>query len=153
MSKVPYTNQTDVVQHIGPCTVWPGQTREIEESMLPGAKKEESFEPEKKQSEVIAEMLAHKVPEVVEIIPSLSDSELDKIEEAEKASANRTGVLSEISSERLARVDVAQRAHEYAESIAEYDLETLKEELESVPDEGFKGIVQEAIEKLTQSDD
>jgi len=148
MSKVAYTNKTDGIQHIGPCTVWPGQTREVDERDLPITEGNESpVPPVNDQSTIITEMLGQTIPKISELLPSQSDELLDALELAEQAGEARKGVLADITAERLSRADAAKSAEEYAQLIADYTLEDLQAELKNTNDEGLKGILQAEIEK------
>ncbi len=104
--KVPYSNTTDKIQHIGPTTVMPGQTREIEErdllaftdATLPGKDDDEADAP---LSELSA-FLQQPVKAIADALPGMSAGELDLLEAEESAAEKpRKGVLAAIAEARL----------------------------------------------------
>lgn len=145
MAKVPYTNHSKVTQHIGPCSIAPNETREVEETHLPIQKAREE-QPPVTLEEAIQAILAHTIPEIDEVLPTLEDSDLDTLESMEKAGKNRDGVLKAVAAERLSRADAVHQVEEYRELLASMDVEELKGEVDRVQDEGLRSLIQEELE-------
>ncbi len=106
MAKKPYTNETDSIQHIGTVTLWPGETREVEETLIPGqtAHQESPQEPDP-----LVLLIQGNAPEVIAALPTLDDEQLSLLDEMERAAEKpRKGVLQAIAEEKLTRADRAQ---------------------------------------------
>lgn len=105
--KKPYTNKTDHIQHIGSVTLFPGDTREVEEIHLKGHKldagsgKEKSTAPE---ISVVAQIRADSIKKIAKQLPDFTIETINDLEAAEKADDKpRTGLLNAITEERLRR--------------------------------------------------
>lgn len=99
MIKVPKTNDTDRVMHVGPYRILPGETRMVDASLL-------DPEPVEKQADVVVnehvELLKGKVADVVAALPGKTIEQLAELEGLENASAKpRAGVLQAIAAEKL----------------------------------------------------
>lgn len=101
--KVPYTNDTDQFSHIGPVTIAPHMTRDVEESHIPGYKKPgKVVEPE---PDPFADLLEHNVQTVVASLGTMELADIEKLGEMEQTGAARKGVLSAIAEELLKRAE------------------------------------------------
>lgn len=129
MKKVPYTNTTESIQHKGPYMIMPGATREIESVYL-DAKQED--EPVKVAANPVALLLAGNVAAVLAGLAALSVDELDGLELAEQAGANRKGVLTGVAQERLRRADFSSRRDALMAVIESADVEVLQQQRELV---------------------
>jgi len=101
MCEIPYTNTKDHVVHIGTKAVRPGETRMVDESMLPDAHKRGGEAPPEPEQTLID----RPVKEIAEALPNLSDAELDELLAAEEAGKTRKSLLEAIARERLRRAE------------------------------------------------
>ena len=104
MKQKPYTNSTNNYLTIGSTLIAPGQTRMVDERLIPGfCRSSDRNEPvpEKTRLQQIAEQ---NVPEVVEELPNLSLEELDQL----AAMDGRVGVQKGIANEKLERAKAVQ---------------------------------------------
>jgi len=87
-----------------------GETKHFPAHHVPGHLRPVETEPEQQAADdPIAEILSHKVGEVVEMLPALSGDELAAIDQAEQmAERPRKGVLEAIAAEMLRRAEAAQ---------------------------------------------
>lgn len=106
MSKVWYTNETNKFLHIGSVTIPPNETREVDESLLPGQKPKAEEAKTPVPPDAIAELLKKKVADVVAALHELSDDDLTKAAEQEQAGQNRKSVVEAIAAEQLRRAQV-----------------------------------------------
>lgn len=107
MAKIAYTNTGNTVAHVGGKSIPPGETREVEESMLPSftTAPTKSAKPEP-EANPLAEILAHSVKDITALLPAMSDGELAALGEAEQLAAKpRTTLLGAIAEVMLARAD------------------------------------------------
>lgn len=108
MAKKPYTNNTNRIQHVGTVTVFPGSTREVEETLIPDFKPQTQAEQEPSEDEVRAEILEHTLSELEDILPKMNNEELDALAKAEAEGKNRKGVLEQIQEIKLDRASENQ---------------------------------------------
>lgn len=101
MRKVPYYNPTDKTQHLGPVSVRPHSTREVDPRDIPGYKPGAAERPA--PADPTLELLDNSIKDIAERLPDLSDEELDSLEEAEINGKTRKGLLEAITEERLNR--------------------------------------------------
>lgn len=99
--KTPYFNNTDKFVHIGPVTIPPFGTRDVDATHVPGYKPAGADTPE--VADELAELLKQSVGKVAEALPSLSLADLDRLGEMEQTGKNRTTLLSAIAEETLNR--------------------------------------------------
>ena len=102
MNKVAFTNHGETIKHLGPVTVWPGETREVDPRDLPNFK----AAPVEAVADVdpIAETLKGTIKEINAALTAQSDAELDALESAEMDQPKpRAGVVDAIAAERLRR--------------------------------------------------
>jgi len=107
MAKVAYTNKTDKIQHIGNVTLWPGDTREVDEMLISVPRK---AEPEPKPDALLA-LLDNNVPVIVDAItarddngkPTLTDTELVRLKAAEEGGNTRSTLMKAFAEEELRR--------------------------------------------------
>jgi hypothetical protein len=99
--KIPYTNITNKIQHIGSVTLFPGQCREIEERYLPKNPAPESI---LAPDSTIQTLLKSSVGDVVSALPNLSAEHLDEVEAGESGKEKpRSTLMKAIAEERLRR--------------------------------------------------
>ena len=111
MNKVPYTNNTDRIQHIGPITVWPGNTREVDPRDLPGALPAETKAPTPPESPaaILRAKSAKEIDEAVKArgeggAPLVADEVLAELITLEQGSEKpRKGLLGVLEAETLER--------------------------------------------------
>ncbi len=107
MAKKPHTNNTNQIQHIGTVTLWPGETREVEETLIPDHRPAPSAPAP--EPDALAALIERNAPEVIAALPALDDDELALLDEMERAAEKpRKGVLQAIAEEQLLRADRAQ---------------------------------------------
>lgn len=116
--KVPYHNDTDKFVHIGPVTIAPGATRDVEDSHIPGHKPAADTAPEA-AADPLALLSAGKVADIIAQIPSLSDADLDRLGEMEQVGKNRTTLLSAIAEALLHRAAMSDMLAKVAALSAE----------------------------------
>ncbi len=108
MKKFPFTNSSDKIVHLGPVTIWPGQTREVDPRDLPNAetakaKPVDDNAPQLSELEKAAmAIVSKKVADVVMALPDLSDEMLVLVEQAD-AKNSRVGVIKALAEEKLVR--------------------------------------------------
>jgi len=105
VKKIPYTNNSKKIQHIGPCTIWPGQTREVDESYLDVSTENPDADFKKTDlSKNIEDILKLSVANLTKALPSLSPEDLDAVDTGEKSKNKpRIGVVNAIAVERVNR--------------------------------------------------
>lgn len=101
--KIPYHNETDKHVHIGPVTISPGQTRDVEDSHVPGYKKAESKPAETGNADPLAELLKRTVKDVTAELSGMSTADVERLGELEQLGQQRKGILSAISDLLLTR--------------------------------------------------
>lgn len=94
--KVPYSNETSGFVHIGPVTIAPGATRDVEQSHIPGYKPAEEA-PAPPVDDPLAVLLSHSIPTVIAGLDGLSRDQLEKLGELEQKGQARKGVLGPIA--------------------------------------------------------
>jgi len=105
MAMKPWTNTGETPVHIGGKLIGPGETRDVEETLIP------DYAPAAREpdlSDPVLEILDHKVAEIAGILPQLSDEELRQVEQAEQDGKTRKGVMEAIAEEWLRRASGAQ---------------------------------------------
>lgn len=111
--KVPHTNETPNFQHVGGVTIPPGETRDVDASLLPGHVPE-TAEPNAEPQDHIAELLKGSVKAVIAEFESMFDEELEHMAKLEAAGQNRKSMVEAIVAEQLRRAteqaDKAARA-------------------------------------------
>lgn len=108
MAKKPYTNTTDRIQHVGTVTLFPNTTREVEETLIPSFKARPAQPDENTGDDVLVEILDHTVADLEDVLPTLTNDELDVLADAEEAGKNRKTVLEQIQSIKLDRASENQ---------------------------------------------
>lgn len=153
--KKPITNTTDKIMHVGGCTIWPGQTREVEETLHPDYRPEPAPEVAPDPYEDLLALLDGNVSEVREGLSALADDELtvlEGLESEEQGGKGRKGVFEAIAEERLARAAAAD-IEAFSESLAGLDEAALLDVLDQVGgDMDRQQIVQDALDKLSPGD-
>lgn len=149
MSKVPFHNDTDKIKHVGPVTLFPGDTREVEETDIPDFKAPEAGG-ESKQDPLLM-ILEGKAPEVIDVLPDLTPGELDALQLAEQAGKSRKGVLEAIAEEFLVRANAAKEAEEFAALIADMSDDDLDKQRELMAgDDGMLALIDAEIAKRAE---
>lgn len=102
--RIPVTNNTDTMLHIGGKVIRPGETRDVDESLVPDELKPVAAQAatDAPEDPVLA-LLDGSVKEIAEALAGLSDADIDALEAAEEAGKTRKGVLAAIAEQRLAR--------------------------------------------------
>ena len=156
MAKKPCTNTTDQIMHVGNTTIWPGQTREVDETLLPDYAAPDTDDAAPDPDADLKALLEGNVGEVREALPAFTDDELDSLEALESEDAGgkgRKGVLEAIAEARLQRaVDADLDA--FKESLQDLDEEALLAKLDEVGgDVDRQNLVQAAVEALDTAGD
>ncbi len=151
--KVPYTNTTDHIIHIGPKTIWPGSTRDVDEDHIPDKERPKPTIAEELEESPLAEILEQNVPAIVDVLGALSDAELDELELLENGSDKpRKGLINAIMEERLSRASAAQEVKAFAEMIEAMGDDELAEQIElHAGDDTLVGLVRAEIDRRKQS--
>jgi hypothetical protein len=109
--KVPYTNETNKHLHIGPVTIAPGHTRDVEESHIPGYKPKDAKQESAPIVDLMTELLKKSVKDITAELPFLSTAYIERLGELEqKEDQPRKTLLSAISEEILNRAADEQLA-------------------------------------------
>ncbi|MDH5633616.1 MAG: hypothetical protein OEZ10_11550 [Gammaproteobacteria bacterium] len=113
MPKVSFTNKTDKPISVGPVTVFPGKTREVEQNHLHGQPGYQA--PEKPAEDAapspVLELLDGNIKDIAAAIqardengkPVISDDDLAALKSAEQDGNTRKGVMEAIAAEELLR--------------------------------------------------
>jgi len=104
----PYTNASDRPISIGGKRIAPGQTRSVEETLIPGWERP-GLEP-KAPSDPVLELLDNSVKDIVPRLPELSDDEFDRIRQAEADGKSRKSLAEAFGEETLRRAELAAAA-------------------------------------------
>lgn len=104
MNKVSYTNETSNFKHVGGVTIPPGETRDVDPSLLPG------FEPEGKAPEAppvdpIADLLKNNVKDISAELVHLSDEDLAHATSLEQDGQKRKSLIEAMTAENLRRAN------------------------------------------------
>ena len=153
MAKIPYTNNTKKIQHIGSVMLFPGDSREVEETHLPDFKSHAPAAPPEEDTALAAllELLDRSVPEIEGALPSFSLEELETLEQAEQNGKTRKTLIEAIAEERLSRASQTQEAAEYMALLASMSEEELTDQLALCEgDEGKLALVNAEIDKRSQ---
>jgi len=121
VKKIPYTNNSKSIQHIGNKTIWPGQTREVDKSLLdlPGKDKAKNTDL-KPVSNSIKDILKLSVSDFSAALPSLSTEDLDAVEAGEKAkSTPRVGAVNAVAAEKLTRASQSVEGDKSADEFSD----------------------------------
>ena len=153
MAKIPYTNNTNKIQHIGTVMLFPGDSREVEETHLPDYKGHAPAQAPEEDTALAAllALLDQSVPEIEQALPSLSLEELETLEQAEQNGKTRKTLIEAIAEERLSRASQTQEAAEYMALLASMSEEELTDQLALCEgDEGKVALVNAEIDKRSQ---
>lgn len=99
MAIVAFTNNTKKTAHIGTKSIPAGETREVDETLLPITQPREQVE--QKPANPLTELLTGNVQDVLSKLDEYTADELGAIEQLETAGANRKGVLEGIANQLL----------------------------------------------------
>lgn len=102
MSIVSHTNDTRNFMHVGAVTIPPGETRDVDASLLPGYKPEGGA-PDAAPVDPLAKLLAGAVKNVVGELPNLSVEDLARALELEQDGQARKSMIEAITVETLRR--------------------------------------------------
>lgn len=148
MGMVPFTNAGSTVVHVGNKTIWPGQTREVDETLLKDYKAKAPVDVEPNATVIITGLLALSVKDIIAALPGLSDDDLALAEQLESAKDDpRSTALEAIHKEKLHRAKAAQEAAEFVVLLADMDDEELAAQLDTGLDDGLAALVQAEIDK------
>lgn len=130
--KVPYHNDTDKHVHIGPVTIAPRQTRDVEETHIPDYKAKQEA-PADAPADPLAELLKGSVKKITVSLDAMSTADIEALGALEqKAESPRTTLLSAIGElllTRAAQADMLAKVaalsdEELAEALAVASAET-----------------------------
>lgn len=147
MKKIPYTNHTDSIQHIGNKTIWPGQTREVDESHIitPDANNNSQPEASAKVNSV-EDVVALSVSELKKTLQLLSNEDLDAVFTAENEKEKpRSGAINAIAAEQISRASqsvgsvTSDRMDEFAKIVAQMDDDELADQ--SFPEGSAESVI------------
>jgi hypothetical protein len=112
MEKVSHTNETQKFMHVGSVTIPPGETRDVDPSLLDGYVAPSAEKPAE-QINPLVELLAGNAKSVVSQLQDLSDEDLIKVDAMEQDGNKRKTVVEAIAAETLRR---AQNASQLSQS-------------------------------------
>ncbi|AUH51230.1 hypothetical protein CXB49_10615 [Chromobacterium sp. ATCC 53434] len=98
--KIPYYNDTEHYKTVGTMLVPPGETREVDASMLPDYAAADLALDEDAPVHIVDALLAGPFSELLSAIPVLAREDLEQLGEREQAEGRRKDVLAAVS-ERL----------------------------------------------------
>lgn len=162
MKPVAFTNDTDKTIPIGSKSVRPGETREVDPSMIPEKwkKKAHGLEAKKEDSKPelnpILLILDGTVADVLQAISEKKDDgsykyltdDLAALEQAEQAGNTRKGVIEGLSEERLSRANAVQEIETFVKELSEMSDPDVKAARELHAEEpGMLALVQAEIDK------
>lgn len=101
MKTVHYTNTGKNNVHIGLKRIQPGETREVDASLLDNVQTGE--DPQEEQQDEISIMLDASVPEIIEAMQALSAEDYSRMKQAEVIGKQRKGLLDTFAEEDLRR--------------------------------------------------
>lgn len=136
--QVPYTNDKPHTVHIGGKMIRPGQTRDVDASLVQSAPPAEPTAPPDPYAH-IREILGHKVGEISAMLKSLSDEDLAHVERLEGDAKNpRKGVLQAVNELQLERAkergsDGAGDGSGDGSGDAHQDFQKFRAELQELP--------------------
>lgn len=97
-----YTNNTDHNMHIGGKTILPGESREVDETQIPGFGVSEGDPDPDMPSNPLEELLQGNIASVSAVLITLTADQLDELESLEgNAEKPRKGVLDAINARQL----------------------------------------------------
>jgi len=129
MKKVPFTNNGKTVRHIGGKSIWPGDTRSINEYDHPDYKAEKPAEPEQPS---LLSVLNGSVKSIVPLLPDFSDSELAELRAAETSGEKRKSLIDAMDKEVLRREEHARLSGELSAVLGDDDVQALMSAREKV---------------------
>lgn len=107
MATVPYTNPKKHTVHINGKAIAPGDTRDVEETMIPGyrpppkAQAEETADP-------VAELYGQTVADIIAQLPDLPDEDLKRLAQIEGGKDKpRVSLIKALSEESIRRADAS----------------------------------------------
>lgn len=100
--KISYTNETRNFQHIGGVTIPPGETRDVDPSLLPDFKQEVAT-PELQLVDLIADLLKNNVKNISAELVNLSEQDLAHAASLEQDGQNRKSLIEAMMVENLRR--------------------------------------------------
>ncbi len=105
MKEIPVTNTTNANLHIGGKVIIPGETRMVDERIVPDSlkTKEQNAGDAEEPRDPIHGLLEGTVVEITAALAGLSTEELAQLHDAEVAGKNRKGVLEAIAADQLRR--------------------------------------------------
>ena len=146
--RVPYTNHGDRIVHVGGKQILPGETRDVEASLVQPARPAAPSEAPDPDAP-LRQILAHKASDMPEVIRQVPSDSLERLEVLEgDANKPRKGVLEAIEAEKLER---ASRPDDGSGSELEQFINSLGEMPEDeirelrplyAEDEGYESYVQ-----------
>ncbi|MBA8735326.1 hypothetical protein [Chromobacterium violaceum] len=101
--KIPFYNDSEHYKTVGTMLIPPGETREVDATMLPGFAAAELALDEDAPVHIVDALLAGSLSELLSAIPVLAREDLEQLGEREQAEGRRKDVLAAVS-ERLLTV-------------------------------------------------
>lgn len=128
MNKVPYTNETTHFVHIGGVTIPPGETRDVDATLLPGYEPPVLAPPEPEvPPDLLAELLKASIKNIVPEMPGMSADDLARAVTLEEAGQKRRTLLEAFAAENLRRLTEAAAKAGSTEGAAPGDTPAPKE--------------------------
>ncbi|MBA1147432.1 hypothetical protein H0Z60_10225 [Ectothiorhodospiraceae bacterium WFHF3C12] len=100
--KVPYSNDKPHPVHVGGKLIMPGDTREVDESLIPRTAPAEPVEPVDPGDPLLA-LLDGSVKEVTDALPGLDDDQVRQLRAAEESGKTRSTLIAAIDETLLER--------------------------------------------------
>jgi len=170
--KIALHNSTGIAKHVGPVTIMPGGTREVDADHLEGKDRDRYLkglppETEKAASApAILALLENSIPNFTKVIAEQNEEgvyivtleQLDELNDGEQLSKNpRSGISQVIAAEKLRRVDEAieSNVEQLHASLQEMELQELHDQFDVYKDDAGTLAMVENVwrEKLTALDD
>ncbi|MFP4615576.1 MAG: hypothetical protein ACLFRB_06840 [Thiohalorhabdus sp.] len=135
MADIPVHNPGKNPKHVRGYVIEPGETRILPEHMVPprlrpgGRKPAPAPEPEPEPDEVL-QLLDSSVGDITPELPALSDSDLDRLEQAEQDGKTRKTLMEAFQEERLRRAQ--QRGEESGDDVPEHIAQILAHDAEAI---------------------
>ncbi len=102
--KKPYYNAGQTVVHIGTVAIWPGETRDVDETLLPAPADEgENDQQAQPEGDELLNLLDQSVEAIKALLPDLADDELRTLMDAEQNGKTRKSLMQAFEQELLTR--------------------------------------------------
>lgn len=110
--KIHVTNSSAMPMYVAGQMIPPGETRHFDPDQVPPHLRPAAPAPEPEpEADPVADILGHSVKDIKEMLPALSDDELEALGDAEQqAETPRTTLLGAIAEEQLKRAENGEEA-------------------------------------------